>query len=962
MTDQTENMTEIATAQPKATAQANMVAANVTTSANNTNLTVGQKKKAQWDSSMKFFLEILTRVLFIIDSTTTKDSTKTAAELYAKAYSMQVERETRQLLQFMNAQSALLGTGYNITPDAARVILNDNVQVTVTDANLNQIDLSYATMNQSLSTEYPTEIYGMRAESNQNFGQAFTPIQGRRMHIRRSSPLNIDISSVPSVVNLFAQLQLKLDNKITDLNVNLTGAPLYQKALLAARISHQGFFSLEAKTLNSVPSTTLFRIMRCILGTLGVETNFQLPTYKRFNIETNPRIQYSYSSDPELRRSQIPYFRLNVFYITLADWVGFMTDTYEYPGNLNQQIPPFTREDFNARFNQNTMIHIDSTRLDLVMLQLLVTNFIMDTSAYRYIKRYATSQTNRQSTVEGKLFMDDWTVPTTVYDSPTTILLIDIKGGENMPGWLFNVTDLYRVDEPHNRFDEYFFTDADTTWLNATGLSRTTAADYYRRFTLLYPTASALAVELLSTISYGSAYLQLIKNISDSQQSTIPPAAMMRKPPDTGSDPAFVQTCNCKYMYATQMPLVNTTASQQAYAGQNYDTVFSALYLPCTGLLDATLLPYAEDQGPRTGGVPMPSDGVYAFLWDIVFPMLSSQNTILIKGLSIPSPTEFFITAYTKSFINITMYDYLEANTFFPAPVANFDQVVIPVYGQNITPNSSRDLVTVLQAAIPFKPFAYDLIDPQTEESIQDEMYLKLEVRPNTTMLVLAGQATFDPHTTGPTHRYNSFFAKRRHLSPELYFDIPIVTAAEAFAPITTPETRPTIINEEEYDMRAFWQMHSGPDVGYAFNDGLGTMTRYISLNTAAIPSIAKKHVCMTTGVPVYAIALPTIPGTPVTLIAQIFTNTDASPYSTQLSSNLRASSTFQDTSLRIRLYMEFLKYNRSPRFEEIVWPKAYLFLQGTTLGRLVQDSNNQEPNKGLKNKRAAFKDMSFRD
>jgi hypothetical protein len=962
MTDQIENMIEVPHAQPTATAQANTVAANVTTSTNNTNLTVGQKKKAQWDNSMKFFLEILTRVLFIIDSTTPKDSTKAAAEMYAKAYSMQVERETKQLLQFMNEQSAMLGTGYNITSDAARVILNDNVQVTVTNANLVQTDLAYTTMNQSLSTEYPLSIYGLRAESNQNFGQAFMPLQGRKMHIRRSSPLNIDISSVPSVVNLFAQLQLKLDNKITDLNVNLTGAPLYQKALLAARISHQGFFSLEAKTLNSVPTTTLFRIMRCILGTLGIETNFQLPVYKRFNIQTNQRVQYSYSSNPELRRGQIPYFNLNVYYITLADWVGFMTDTYEYPGNPNQQIPPFTREDFNFRFNQNTMIHIDSTRLDLVMLQLLVTNFIMDTSTYRYIRRYAFSQTDRQSTAEGKLFMDDWTEPAKTYNNPTTILLIDIKGGENMPQWLFDVTDLYRADNPVNRYDDYFVTDADTTWLNATGLSRNTAADYYRRFTLLYPTASALAVELLSTISYGTAYLQLIKNISDSQQATIPPAALVRKPPDTGSDPAFIQNCNCKYMYATQMPLVNTTASQQAYAGVNYDTVFSALYLPCTGLLDATLLPYAEDQGPRTGGVPMPSDGVYAFLWDIVFPMLASQNTILIKGLSIPTPTDFFITAYTKSFINIAMYDYLEANTFFPAPVATFDQVVIPVYGQNITPNSSRDLIAVLQAAIPFKPFAYDLIDPRTEEDIQDEMYLKLEVRPNTTMQVINGPPTFDPNSTGPTHRYNSFFAKRRHISPELYFDIPIITAAEAFAPITTPETRPTIINEDEYDMRAFWQMHSGPDVGYAFNDGLGTMTRYISFNTAAIPSTAKKHVCMTIGIPVYAIALPTIPGTPVTLVAQIFTNVDVSPYDTQLSSNLRASSTFQDTTLRTRLYMEFLQYNRSPRFVELVWPKAYLFLQGTTLGRLVQDSNNQDPNKGLKSKRAAFKNISFRD
>jgi hypothetical protein len=294
--------------------------------------------------------------------------------------------------------------------------------------------------------------------------------------------------------------------------------------------------------------------------------------------------------------------------------------------------------------------------------------------------------------------------------------------------------------------------------------------------------------------------------------------------------------------------------------------------------------------------------------------------------------------------------------------VATFDQVVIPVYGQNITPNSSRDLIAVLQAAIPFKPFAYDLIDTRNEEEIQDEMYLKLEARPNTTLQVLNGPATFDPATTGPTHRYNSFFAKRRHMSPELYFDMPVIMAAEAFAPITTPETRPTIINEDEYDMRAFWQMNSGPDVGYAFNDGLGTMTRYISFNTAAIPITAKKHVCMTVGVPVYAIALPTIPGTPVTLIAQIFTNTDASPYDTQLSSNLRASSAFQDTSLRIRLYMEFLKYNRSPRFEELVWPKAYVFPQGTTLGRLVQDSNNPEPNKGLKSKRAAFKTMSFRD
>jgi hypothetical protein len=920
----------------------------------------GSRTNSQVNKTFQFFLSYLTKILFLIDVTTPTDSTKAAAEMFAKAYALQIEKEQKQLIQLINQQTAMVGLLYNLPNDSVQTILVDNVQIQRADAQLTQTAYRFASTNQSLSTEYPTRIEGTRATGAQAFEQAFMPVNGRVMTLRTSDPINVDVSTIPSVVTLFAQLQAKLDNKITDLNVTLSGAPLYQRALLAARIGHQGFFNLEAKVLNAIPSLTMYRVIKSLLGVISIETNYQLPIHKRWNIQTSPRVANSYSNEPVLRRAQIPGFELEVFWITLDQWAGFMTDTYYFPGNAAAQVPPFTKDDFNTFFSTADMLHIDSSRLDATMLKLLVTNFIMDTTRYRYIERLAVSPTNRQSTVESRLFMDSWLTPIERFSNPTVVLLID-SATDNAPMWLSDMTDLYRTQDPVDRYDQYFVNVVDQTWAQATGVTRMNAAEYYRRFSFLYPTATALAVEFLSTTTYGTTYQQLIRNAGDQHQAPIAPALLMRKPPDTGANPPLNQQANLKYMYATQMPLVNTTASQQEYAGVNYDTVFSCIYTPCYGLIDGTLLPFAEDQGINTGGVPIPRDGVFSFLWDIIFPMLGSQSEILIKGLTIPSPSDFFSMAYSKSFINITALDYMQANTFLPPPVVAFDQLAFPVYGNNVTPNSSRDLMSMVQSIIPFKPFGYDIVNYKDEDTVIEEMYLKLDAKATTTLQILTGPIIYDQNLqSGPTHRYNCFAAKRRYFGPELYMDYQVMTATEAFAPISVPETRPTDLNSQ-LDMRAFFQMSAGPDLGYVNNDVNATNTRYVSFNTAALPVIAKKHICMLRD-PTFAVALPAVFGQPVTIVAMNFTNIETAPLSTNLQFDLRCSSTFQDTTQRVRLYMQFLRYNRVPEFETIAWPRAFLIMPGVVIGLVAQDMDGRQPNEALISKKAALKNMKFRD
>jgi hypothetical protein len=960
MTDMQENFTQNSQEQTGVIAQApSSTTSNPTTAATKVPV-AGSRTNSQVNKTFQFFLSYLTKILFLIDITTPSDSTKAAAEIFAKAYALQIEKEQRQLMQFINQQTAMVGLLYNLPNESVQTILVDNVQIQRADAQLTQTAYRFASTNQSLSTEYPIRIVGKRATGNQDFEQAFMPANGRTMTLRMSDPINVDVSSIPSIVTLFAQLQAKLDNKITDLNVTLSGAPLYQKALLAARIGHQGFFNLEAKVLNAVPSLTMYRIIKSLLGVISIETNFQLPVHKRWNIQTSPRVANSYSGEPVLRRAQIPGFELQVCWITLDQWAGFMTDTYYFPGNAAAQVPPFTKDDFNTFFSSADMLHIDSSRLDATMLKLLVTNFIMDTTRYRYIERVAVSPANRQSTVESKLFMDSWLTPLERISNPSVVLLID-SATDNAPTWLSDMTDIYRAQDPADRYDQYFVNVIDMTWTQATGVTRMNAAEYYRRFSFLYPTATALAVEFLSTTTYGTTYQQMIRNAGDQHQTPIAPAIIMRKPPDTGANPPLDQLANLKYMYATQMPLVNTTASQQEYAGVNYDTVFSCLYTPCYGLIDGTLLPFAEDQGINTGGVPIPRDGVFSFLWDIVFPMLGSQNEILIKGLTIPSPSEFFSTAYSKSFVNITALDYMQANTFLPPPVVAFDQLAFQAYGNNVTPNSSRDLMFMVQDLIPFKPFSYDIVNYKSEDTVIEEMYLKLAAKPTTTLAVLVGPIIYDQNLqSGPTHRYNSFAAKRRYFGPELYMDYQVMTAAEAFAPITIPETRPTELNSQ-LDMRAFFQMSAGPDLGYVNNDVNATNTRYVSFNTAALPVVAKKHICMLRD-PTFAVALPAVFGQPVTIIAMNFTNIETAPYSTDLQFDLRCSSTYQDTTLRIRLYTQFLRFNRVPQFENIAWPRAFLIMPGVVIGLVAQDMDGHQPNEALLSKKAALKSMKFRD
>jgi hypothetical protein len=960
MTDMQDNPIQNLQEQSGANAQAPSSTTNNPTTTDTKAPVAKGRTSSQVDRTFKFFLSYLTKILFLIDVTTPADSTKAAAEIFAKAYALQIEKEQRQLMQFLNQQTAMVGLLYNLTSDSVQTILVDNVQIQRADAQLTQTAYRFASTNQSLSSEYPVRIVGTRAATANDFEQAFMPNSGRVMTLRLSDPINVDVSTIPSIVTLFTQLQAKLDNKITDLNVTLSGAPLYQKALLAARIGHQGFFNLEAKVLNAIPSLTIYRVIKSLMGVLAVETNYQLPIHKRWNIQTNPRVANSYSSEPVLRRAQIPGFELEVYWMSLSDWAGFMTDTYYFPGNPAAHIPPFTKDDFNTFFSTADMLHIDSSRLDATMLKLLVTNFIMDTTRYRFIERTAISPTQRESTVEGRLFMDGWLTPIERIANPSVVLLIDVAT-DNPPNWLSDMTDMYRAQNPADRYDQYFINVVEQTWAQATGITRMNAAEYYRRFSFLYPTATALALEFLSTTTYGTTYQQLIRNAGDQHQAPIAPALMMRKPPDTGANPPQNQLANLKYMYATQMPLVNTTQSQQEYAGVNYDTVFSCIYTPCYGLIDGTLLPFAEDQGVNTGGVPIPRDGVFSFLWDIVFPMLGSQNEMLIKGLTIPSPNDFLSTAYTKSFINITTLDYMQANTFMPAPVVAFDQLAFPAYGNNVTPNSSRDLMSMVQSILPFKPFAYDSVNYKDEDTIIEEMYLKLNAKHDTTLQVLVGPIIYDQNLqSAPTHRYNSFAAKRRYFGPELYMDYQIMTAADAFAPITIQETRPTDLNSE-LDMRAFYQMSAGPDLGYVNNDVNATNTRYVSFNTAALPVVAKKHICMLRD-PTFAVALPAVFGQAPTVIAMNFTNVETAPYSTELQFDLRCSSTFQDTSLRMRLYMQFLRFNRVPQFENIAWPRAFLIMPGVIIGLVAQDMNGRQPNEALINKKAALKNMRFRD
>jgi hypothetical protein len=909
---------------------------------------------------MKDFLKILMSTMIIMETTVPQATIKQAAEVYARAYALECEREQKLLIRILNAQLAAQTVSYNITRPEAQLIMDQNMRIQEATEQLVQDFQIYSRTVQSLSTEYPIMIDGTRASSSQMFRQSYFDPLGRKMILRSTEAISIDISSIPSVASLFQQLQLKQDNKITDLNVTLTGSVLYTRALLAARIGYQGYFSLEAKSLNSIPTRTMYRVFKCLMGTIAIESNYQLANHRRQRIQTSPVVQNSYSMEPEIRREPIEMFRLEVGLIDLVAWTGFMTDTYYFPGNAAAQIPAFTKEMFMTRYDPRYTIHIDSSRMNRYMLDLIVMTQFIDLASHRYLKRRALSPTGRESVCSSKLFMDDWSEPEPNLAGTKTLLIVDISGAQVTPNWLAQRVDDYKQPLMQDRYLQYFIDDDDISWYDATGLTRQRSIDLYRRFGLLYPTATALALEMMSTTMYGTCYMPLGKNAATAAQTPLAPTTMYRKPPDTGVAPPIQQRCNLKSMFTMQAPLVNTDASQATYAGDLYDEVWSTIYTPAIGLIDGTLLPFSEDQiTSGCGGVPMPRDGVYAFLWDIIFPMLSSSAQILIPGLKIPTIEEYISASYGKCFANISIYDYIEANTYFPCLSAVFDRDILGLIGASVAPNSGRVMVESIQKLIPFKPFLHDQISPRSPIANIKEMFTKLKLPDEMKNLVLNAIPLYGLNTS-TTFRYASFVAKRRHLVPELYMSIEFPTPQTAFAQIAIQETRPSL--EHKIDMRAFWQYQNDPDQGFIqMNDGQGEPRRYISLNTAAIPELHKKLVCMT-GDLLFCMAMPNLPGDAPVIVALVFNNTEGSPLDPDFSTAHRSSLTYQDTSFRARIYLPNIRYNRTIRFTEVVWPSAFTFSPGTAIGQLAQDTDQTQEDADMEAKGDALLNLNFRD
>jgi hypothetical protein len=407
-------------------------------------------------------------------------------------------------------------------------------------------------------------------------------------------------------------------------------------------------------------------------------------------------------------------------------------------------------------------------------------------------------------------------------------------------------------------------------------------------------------------------------------------------------------------------PLVNTDASQATYAGPLYDEVWSTIYSPAIGLIDGTLLPFAEDQiTSGCGGVPMPRDGVYAFLWDIIFPMLSSSSQILIPGLKIPTVEEYISSCYGKCFANISIYDYIEANTYFPCVSAVFDRDVIGLTGPSVAPNSGKVFVESIQKLLPFKPFMHDQVAPRPAKTNIKEMFTKLRLQDGIRNLIFNNMPVYDLNTSA-TFKYASFIGKRRHLLPEIYMQYELPTPQLAFAPITVTETRPTL--EHKIDMRAFWQYQNDPDQGFIqMNDEQGQPRRYVSFNTAAMPEFHKKIVCMT-GDLLFCMVMPNLPGGAPIILALVFNNTDGSPLDPDFQTAHRSSLTYQDTSFRARVYLPNLRFNRTLQFQEVVWPMAYNFIAGATIGQLAQDTDQMREDEDDEARGDALLNLNFRN
>jgi hypothetical protein len=909
---------------------------------------------------MKDFLKILMSTLIIMETTVPQAVTKQAAEVYARAYALECEREQKLLIRILNAQLASQTVNYNITRPEAQLIMDHNLRIQEATEQLTQDFQIYSRTTQSLSTEYPIMIEGERAASSQIFSQAYFDPLGRKMILRSAEPIAVDISTIPSIASLFQQLQLKQDNKITDLNVTLSGSVLYTRALLAARIGYQGYFSLEAKSLNSIPTRTMYRVFKCLVGTIAIESSYQLANHRRQRIQTSPIAQNSYSMEPELRREPIEQFRLEVGLIDLVAWTGFMTDTYYFPGNAAAQIPAFTKEMFMTRYDPRFTIHIDSSRMNRYMFDLIVMTQFIDLASHRYIKRRALSPQGRESVCSSKMFMDDWSEPEPNLAGTKTLLIVDISGAQVTPNWLAQRVDDYKAPVMQDRYPQYYINDDDISWYDATGLTRQRALDLYKRFGLLYPTASALALEMMSTTVFGTSYMPLSKNATAQAQTPIQAATMYRKPPDTGVADPIQQRCNLKSVFTMDPALVNTEASQMTYAGQGYDEVWSTLYSPAIGLIDGTLLPFSEDQITYgCGGVPMPRDGVYAFLWDIIFPMLSSSTQILIPGLKMPTVEEYIGACYGKCFANICIYDYIEANTYFPCVSAVFDRDIIGLTGASVAPNSGRIFAENIQKLLPFKPFLHDQVAPRPALTNIKEMFIKLKMQDGIRNLLFNNSPIYAIGSS-TTFRYVSFVAKRRHLIPELYMPYELPTPQIAYAPVTITETRPAL--EHKIDMRAFWQYQNDPDQGFIqMNDEHGEPRRYISLNTAAMPDFHRRLVNMT-GDLLFCMAMPNLPGAAPLIIAAVFNNTELSPMDINFATSQKSSLTYQDTSFRARIYLPNLRFNRTMIFREVIWPQAFNFMPGAVIGQLAQDTDQMREDADEETRGDALLNLNFRD
>jgi hypothetical protein len=355
----------------------------------------------------------------------------------------------------------------------------------------------------------------------------------------------------------------------------------------------------------------------------------------------------------------------------------------------------------------------------------------------------------------------------------------------------------------------------------------------------------------------------------------------------------------------------------------------------------------------------MPRDGVYAFLWDIIFPMLSSAANILIPGLKIPSVEEYIGACYGKCFANICIYDYIEANTYFPCISAAFDRDIIGLTGASVAPNSGRIFVENIQKMLPFKPFLHDQVAPRPAITNIKEMFTKLKMPQDMKNLVFNNMPVYGLNSD-TTFKYVSFVAKRRHLIPELYMPYELPTPQIAYAPISVPETRPAL--EHKIDMRAFWQYQNDPDQGFIqMNDEQGQPRRYVSLNTAAMPDFHKKVVNMIDGL-LFCMAMPNLPGAAPTIVALVFNNTEGSPLDVQFATGHRSSLTYQDTSFRARIYLPNLRFNRTIQFQEIIWPTAFNFIPGNTIGQLAQDTDQMQEDADDEARGDALLKLNFRD